>query len=276
MDALTQIAEARFAALPGALRAAARLERLGDGVPALVIHPDWTSVRGVVVWMHGRTVDKFLDSGRYLRLLRAGIAACAVDLPGHGERFDASMQSGGRTLDAVAQMVGEIDGVAAELVGGRFRSAFDKNRIAIAGMSAGGMVTLRRLCDAHGFAAAAVESTAGNLGLLYDPQRGGSAARSGAARYPAEVVERLDPMQNLQGWEPTPLLALHSEADATVPVECIASFIGGVRGRQGDAETTLKTWPETGAPDEHNGFGRVAGEAKSIFVGFMKKYIGGE
>jgi len=34
--------------------------------------------------MHGRTANKELDPGRYLRLIRAGIAVCAIDLPGHG------------------------------------------------------------------------------------------------------------------------------------------------------------------------------------------------
>jgi hypothetical protein len=95
-------------ALPSALRAASRSTRLSDhDVPALLAHPDWEGGERVplVLWMHGRTVTKEIDPGRYLRWIRAGIGACAVDLPGHGERFDAALQEPERTLDVVLGMV---------------------------------------------------------------------------------------------------------------------------------------------------------------------------
>jgi len=76
----------RFSRLPSSLASRAKSVRFGD-VPALLAHPDWETPAPVVLWMHGRTVSKELDPGRYLRWVRAGIAACAVDLPGHGERF---------------------------------------------------------------------------------------------------------------------------------------------------------------------------------------------
>src|SRR5262245_11172372 len=78
----------RFSQMPSALRANARWQRLGPSdIPALLVHPDWNSGQPapMVLWMHGRTVNKELDPGRYLRWMRAGIGACAVDLPGHGE-----------------------------------------------------------------------------------------------------------------------------------------------------------------------------------------------
>jgi hypothetical protein len=35
----------------------------------------------------------------------------------------------------------------------------------------------------------------------------------------------------------------------------------------------LKTWPTTGAPQEHNGFGRVAAEAKTAQVEFLTRWL---
>src|SRR5688572_13618251 len=101
----------RFAQMPSALRSRGRWERMGRAqAPCLLVHPDWESGSAVpaVIWMHGRTAHKELDPGRYLRWMRAGIGACAVDLPGHGERYDASLQDGSRTLDVVMQMLEEI------------------------------------------------------------------------------------------------------------------------------------------------------------------------
>src|SRR5690554_3251478 len=102
----------RFAQMPSSLRVNARWQRLGaSAVPALLVHPNWDNPEPapVVIWMHGRTVNKELDPGRYLRWMRAGIGACAVDLPGHGERFDPELQQASRALDVVKQMVSEID-----------------------------------------------------------------------------------------------------------------------------------------------------------------------
>ena len=84
-----------FDQLPSSVLALARRVRLPGNVPALLVHPHLDRTSGtvtrpapVLVWMHGRTVAKELDPGRYLRLARAGIASCALDLPGHGERAE--------------------------------------------------------------------------------------------------------------------------------------------------------------------------------------------
>ncbi len=269
----------RFAAMPSALAKQARLVRLAEGaipggVPALVAHPDWTTPAPVVLWMHGRTVSKELDPGRYLRWIRAGLGACAIDLPGHGERFDADAQRPERTLFVVRQAIAEIDHVVRDLTGPRFaipdgRPAFDASRVAIGGMSAGGMVTLRRLCEAHTFVCAAVESTAGDFSRMpvYD------------ARYDRALVGELDPMRHLDTWRPIPLLALHSEADEWVPVGAIRSFTDALRDRcvrlgADPAMVELTTWPTTGAPAEHSGFGRVANDAKNIQSAFLARHLG--
>ena len=104
----------RFAQFPNALAVRCRVARFGD-VPVLLAHPDWDSCVPVVLWLHGRTANKELDPGRYLRWIRAGFAACAIDLPGHGERSVAAMQDPDATPDVLAQAVGEIDGVVEQL-----------------------------------------------------------------------------------------------------------------------------------------------------------------
>jgi dienelactone hydrolase len=264
----------RFARFPAALASQARPARLGPDIPALLAHPDWNRPAPVVIWMHGRTVNKELDPGRYLRWIRAGIAACAVDLPGHGERSIEGWDSPSRTLDVLEQMVGEIDHIIESLAEPRWEGAFDLDRMGIGGMSAGGMAALRRLCEPHPFRCAAVEGTTGNLAGLYQPD----ADRPWPVSHPPERVRRLDPMQNLGSWRPIPLLALHAQEDRVVPLSVQEKFIDSLRShyREGGADPgmiELVTWPDTGAPDEHAGFGRYSNDAKNAQTNFFAKHL---
>lgn len=277
--------QAKLTPLPSALAKQTRFVRLAGAIPALFSHPDWTTPAPTLIWLHGRTVNKELDNGRYLRLLRAGIACCAIDLPGHGERFDAYFQRPEHTLEMLELAVAEVDRVVDALADPALGGCFDLDRLALGGMSAGGMITLRRLCDGdHAFKAAAVESAAGNLRLLYAPgpaaaELAGFARSPRAGLYDAARVARLDPMARVADFRPLPLLALHSEADRVVPLPCVTTFVETLRGRYESAGLPrewieLKTWPETGAPDEHSGFGRVAAEAKTVFVDFLCRRLG--
>ncbi|GAB4543747.1 MAG: hypothetical protein Tsb0013_00150 [Phycisphaerales bacterium] len=258
--------------LPRALRERALFTRLTDNasVPALLAHPDehWhehdarPTPRPVVLWMHGRTVSKEIDPGRYLRWLRAGIATCAIDLPGHGERMDRSRHTSDKTLGVIEECLPEIDRVMDHLRTG-FNGAFDTTRAAIGGMSAGGMVTLARLCTDHPFAAAAVESTAGDFAVM-----------QGHPFFEPGAVGRLNPIARIEGWRDIPLLALHSEKDEWVPVEGIRNFVEALRAAgKGTSGVELVTWPETGAPAEHAGFGRVSNEAKNIQTDFLVRVL---
>ncbi len=265
------------------------LDRIDDGVPALLAHPDlgWNDPessppvsRPMVIWMHGRTVNKELDPGRYLRWLRAGeggIATCALDLPGHGERFLKDAQGSDSTLDVVEKAASEIDHVISSLEEPRWRGAFDTSRMAVGGMSAGGMVTLVRLCRTHQFRCAAVESTAGDFQQMAYHK----AFYTRGDRDPAgELAQRLNPMTHLDDWRPIPLLALHSELDQWVPVSAIRSFMTRLRDRHvtvgaEPAIVEMVTWPETGAPNEHAGFGRVSNEAKNIQTEFLVRHLMG-
>lgn len=246
-------------------------------IPALVAHPTpgWDragsrpSPRPLVLWFHGRTVSKELDPGRYLRWLRAGptpeegLALCAVDLPGHGERFDESLQTPQRTLDVVERAAAEVDAILEDLAAPRWNGAFDLSRCAVGGMSAGGMVTLVRLCSPHTFRAAAVEATSGAFAFMVE--RG---------LYDPHAAARLEPLRRVAGFRPIPLLALHSEADEWVPVASMRSFLSALSRRYAEANADptlvrLHTWPTTGAPNEHYGFGRVANEAKNLQTAFL-------
>ncbi len=257
------------AALPSALRAASRLVRLGEHeTPTLLAHPDWESGERVplVLWMHGRTVTKEIDPGRYLRWIRAGIGACAVDLPGHGERFDAALQSPDRTLDVVLGMAEEIDGVvAAALEAG----PFDPDRIAIGGMSAGGMATLTRLTRPHRFRCCSVEATTGSW-------RHQSDRAMFAGREDAEVAAH-DPVRHLRTWREIPIQAIHSRIDEWVRYEGQAAFIKELRLHYRRPEwVDFVTYERTGAPFEHAGFGVMAADAKNRQRDFLVRHLGVE
>jgi len=261
------MAVSRFARMPATLLRQSRFERLADDVPALLAHPDWRRPAPLVLWMHGRTVNKEIDPGRYLRWIRSGVAACAIDLPGHGERFDESLQSPSRTLDVVEQGLREIDHVIEALADPAFGGVFDLDRMGVGGMSAGGMIALRRCCEQHEFRCVSVESTAGDFSKMHYERY-----------FPPEQIARLDPIRHIEGWRPIPMLALHSEADQWVEIDAIRSFAEALADRhralEADAEQiTLKTWERTGAPAEHAGFGKVAAEAKDIQQNFVRRYL---
>ena len=289
------VKDARFAQFPRALARRARVGRMGTNnqIPVLLVHPDWNadapnasaagpiSPRPTILWMHGRTATKELDPGRYLRFARAGIASCAIDLPGHGERLDPELQGPAHTLDVIAQMVREVDQVVDGL---RALPDFDLSKLAIGGMSAGGMVTLSRLTQPHAphpFTCAAVEGTSGWLGGLYFPQESGlfDRAERWSVEHDRAKVDALDPMLHLDSFTPLPLLAMHSEADAMVPIEGQRRFLDALRAKYltkgaPGSWIRLQTWPTTGAPQEHSGFGRVASEAKTIQTEFLAQCLG--
>jgi dienelactone hydrolase len=265
----------RFAQLPKSLAERTVSDTLGDGVPALIATPAGDDPVPFVLWMHGRTVSKELDPGRYLRWIRAGIGAVAVDLPGHGERFIPGAHDPERTPAVVEQMVGEIDGVLASLRERHPR--LDPTRAAIGGMSAGGMATLRRLCDPHPFVGAAIEGTTGDLTGLYFPPAGHG--KDWPVSHDRAAVERIDTARHLAGFRPIPLLALHNEGDALVPIGVQRAFLDRLRAhyraKGADADLIrLHTFAETGAPQEHAGFGRFGNEAKNLQVEFLTGVLG--
>ncbi len=211
--------------------------------------------------MHGRTVSKEIDPGRFLRLMREGIGSVAVDLPGHGDRCIPALQSAPRALEVVERMAGEVDAVvdAVCALGG-----FDASRCAIGGMSAGGMAAIIRLLTPHPFCAAALESTVGDWEALRgreldDPTR----------------IDRLNPIERLDGWRSIPLLVLHNEGDQWAPVDAQRCFVAAIRARASKPEIVeMHEFRETGAPAEHAGFGRFGAQAKTIHTEFLTRAFG--
>lgn len=266
----------RFSKLPASLAERARTVRLRPGdIPALMCHPDWLTPAPTVVWMHGRTAYKELDSGRYARWLKSGIAAVSIDLPGHGERAaPGDLEGAPETLTVLAQLIKEIDLVVEALADPIWQGVFDLDRLGIGGMSLGGMATLRRLCDPHDFKCAAVECTTGDLWALYRPE----GPRPWGQTFDQSSVEPLDALPRLAALKPIPLLALHCEADRIVPWAIQHGFLNKLREhyRTVGADPTLvewKTWPTTGAPEEHSGFGRVSNEAKNAQTEFLTRRL---
>lgn len=255
---------------------------IGGEIPVLLAHPDGfggeARAAPTCLWLHGRTVYKELDPGRYLRWLRAGIATCAIDLAGHGDREDKSLQQPTRTLDVLEQTIMDVDTVVNALSEGELRGWFDLDRLAIAGMSAGGMAALRRLCDDHPFKAAAVEATTGWLTELYYPTLEGHGGAPWGVEHPRDRLARLDPIEHLDGWRTIPMLALHSEADEMVPwasqrvfLERLREHYAAVGADPGLVE--VHTWAQTGAPSEHIGFGKFAAEAKDLQTEFLTRAL---
>lgn len=278
----------RFAQLPASLRERSRTVMLPaagvPAIPALLCHPDWLTPAPTMLWMHGRTATKELDSGRYIRWLKEGIAAVAIDLPEHGQRAAANAASensagtaprtGAGTLAVLAQMISEIDHVVEALADPVWQNVFNLDHLGIGGLSLGGMAALRRLCDPHEFVCAAVECTTGDLWSLYRAD----GPRPWGQSFSERSVAPLDASRHVESFRPIPLLALHCEADRVVPWPIQRAFLDRLKGHYAArrADPTLvriHTWPTTGAPEEHAGFGRHGNEAKNIQTEFLARVL---
>lgn len=270
--------------LPKSLQAHARLrsfESTSGSIPTLLIHPtaDWWDAHPsndsaltpapTVLWFHGRTVNKMLDPGRYLRWKRMGIATCAIDLPGHGERFDSSLQSPTSTLKVAEQQATEIHQIIDHLRSPEFRGAFDTQRLAIGGMSAGGMVTLIHLTSdqpTH-VRCAIIEASAGDFSVM-----------EGHDFFVPERVQRLNPIDHIDRLGNVPIFAVHSKVDTWVPIDGMTRFIDAAREHHASNErspdlASIHIWDETGAPYEHMGFGSKTNDTKNMENAFLERYL---
>jgi dienelactone hydrolase len=255
----------RFDALPTALRRQGSLAMCGT-VPTLLIQPEAYDAQPdsppLLLWIHGRTAFKELDPGRYLRLMRRGIAICAMDLPGHGERLDLRLHEPAHIIEAILETVEEIDAVsefAAERLGA------DPTRIAIGGMSAGGMAVIARLCRPHSYAAGVLEATSGNWSELPMAEE--------VDRATMTLIREADPMQHLGSWRPIPLLALHARHDSWIPYEGQRRFLDAVEAGGPPALVSRVTYDRTGAPGEHAGFGSMSADAKERLAAFLTEVL---
>lgn len=266
----------RFKQLPKSLQSKSKTMRLGNDVPALLVHPDFETPCPWVLWLHGRTVYKELDPGRYNRWVRAGIGAVAIDLPGHGERYQEGAHSPSRTVDTLTRCIAEIDGILASV---RELGYFEMNKSAMGGMSAGGMVTARRFCDPHPFLGASLECTTGDLLGLYFPETEPTGDGIWRVHHDRSEVEAIDTPTHLAGFDPVPILALHNVGDELVPIEIQRGFLDTLRIHYQDqgADPSIVQMVEfenTGAIQEHSGFGKFATKAKDLQLEFFKGLFG--
>ena len=251
----------RFESLPSRLRAVSKEVHIGD-VPCLLCCVD-EKTRPFMLWIHGRTADKELDPGRYLRYVRKGINICAVDLPGHGARFDATMQEPNTTLKVMRAMANEVDTV---LDGLQEHGCFDLQHAGIGGMSAGGMATIQRLLQPNKFKVAVLEATTGDLRSMQS--------------YPLceglieSEFNAINPMARLADWQDIPVIAFHSRSDAWIPFSGQERFIHAIKEEsKAPEEIELISFDTTGAPYEHIGFGRESAFVKEEQVEFVAKHL---
>jgi predicted peptidase len=254
--------QSRFESLPSRLRKISKEVEIG-GVPCLLSCVDETP-RPFLLWMHGRTADKELDPGRYLRYVRKGINICAVDLPGHGARFDEPLQQAKEARTVMLKMASEIDDI---LDGLRVHGCFAMHRACIGGMSAGGMATIQCLLAPHSFKLAVLESTTGDLASMRDlPICEGLS--------PAEL-DRINPMNRLSTWSNIPVIAFHSRHDKWIPYDGQARFMQALQDKNDQPDSVeFVTFSKTGAPYEHIGFGRESAFVKEVQVDFVLKHLG--
>ncbi len=255
----------RFDALPSALRQQASLAMCG-AVPTLLVQPEGIESAPdrppLLLWIHGRTTFKEFDPGRYLRLMRRGIAVCAMDLPGHGERFDPRFQKAAHVIEAVLAAADEIDSVSRFAVD---RLGADPGKIAIGGMSAGGMVAISRLCSPHQYAAGVLEATSGNWSELPMAAEVDSAT--------IDMIHRADPIRHLAQWRPIPLLAIHARLDSWIPFEGQWRFLDAAEAKGPASLVTRVAYDRTGAPGEHAGFGSMSADAKERQTAFLTDHL---
>ncbi|MBT5657222.1 MAG: prolyl oligopeptidase family serine peptidase, partial [Phycisphaerae bacterium] len=141
----------------------------------------------------------------------------------------------------------------------------DPKRVAIGGMSAGGMVTCSRLCRPHLFAAAALESTSGNWSEL--PMLDVVDAQA------AERIAESDPMHHLNHWRPLPLIAIHARLDTWVPFAGQWRFLDALEALGPPSLITRVAYERTGAPGEHAGFGTMSSDAKDRHADFLAQQL---
>ena len=248
--------------MPSSLLAISRTMRLGQDVPALVVQPEGSSdgTAPCLLWLHGRTAKKEFDPGRYLRLARAGIGSCSLDLPGHGERFDPAAQHPESVLATIEKAANELDDVLIDL--GR-RGEFDLNRVAIGGMSMGGMAVLLRLCRPNQFRAAILEAASGSWSHQVHRQF-----------FDEKTVAQIDPLLHLEGWREIPLLAVNSRNDEWVSWKGQEVFLDALKARYHDPsqiETLLLE--RTGAQFEHIGFGTETNTVRVREIEFLCTHL---
>jgi hypothetical protein len=273
------IPDERFKKLPRSLQAKSKHMLLGNDVPALIVHPDldnkFLSPCPWVLWIHGRSVYKELDPGRYNRWVRAGIGTVAIDLPGHGQRFVEGAHSPSQTIQNLTQCLGEIPTILQSITD---LNIFDMTKAAIGGMSAGGMITTRHICNPHNFLGASIECTTGDLLGLYFPER---PSESGLWRihHDRDEVEAIDTPTHIAKFKPIPFLAMHNKGDELIPHHIQSDFIQTLKqhyiDNQADPNTIkLITYENTGSIQEHAGFGKYASEAKDVQLDFFKSIFG--
>ena len=91
-------------------------------------------------------------------------------------------------------------------------------------------------------------------------------------------MDAIDASQHLDNWRPIPLLALSTTTDRVVPIETQEQFIDDLRAHYNahhadPDQIEFKTYSDTGAPEEHAGFGKFGNDAKNTATEFLVRCL---
>ena len=180
--------------------------RLG-AAPALIARPSAARLPlPTVLWFHGFTAGKATHRPELTMLAEAGFLAVGLDAAGHGERRPADFDAlfGGTDdeneqtfYSLVAETVVEVPGIFDLLCA---EGVADEARLAVAGVSMGGMIT-------YGATAA-------------DPRIRAAVALLASPEWPHPA----SPHQEIDRFFPTALLSITAGRDETVPAAAARAF----------------------------------------------------
>jgi fermentation-respiration switch protein FrsA (DUF1100 family) len=84
----------------------------------------------------------------------------------------------------------------------------------------------------------------------------------------------LNPIEHLDHWREIPLQAIHARHDEWVPLAGQLDFLEALKARYADPSLIEPIiYEHTGAPNEHQGFGRMASNAKDRQREFLRRHL---
>jgi len=192
---------------------------IGD-VPVFMVYPEGATPKPAILYVHGYASRKENYLWRMQRAADRGYFTLGLDLPGHGERYDYAFwglpaeeqRKRGNPATTVEQARREIRRVIDYVLA---HSGVRGPKVALVGHSFGAYVVAATMIAEKRLAAACCVAGGGDLAGMVAAQPGVPAEMLEKVR---EAYRRVESLEHLSAFYPTPLLLLHGVADESVPV----------------------------------------------------------